>query len=225
MYKKQKDFAPQAYPFCLMPCAFPKFILTLMPYALCLLLLTSFSSCNSTFTPKQYMDYFEAHRAEFTKTIEHNGVKAIVAYLPTEYYVARDMASDGTLKLDSTIKRYENSLFFVFTIIGDKYKNGSVLLEQQGIDNFKENVELNTFERGQDIFLFSGSDTIRTSGYNYDRNWGMGSGDAFLIAFAKKSLKYKMETYHLIIREMTSELGTVDIAVKDLIIKNKRLKG
>jgi hypothetical protein len=194
-------------------------------YAFCLVPFILLISCKSTLTPKQYMEYFEQHRGDYTKTIERNGVKTIVAYLPTEYYVARDIESDSTLSIDSTFRKYENSVFFVFSITGEKFKSGSVLLEQKGMSGYKENVERNTFERGQDVFLMKGNDTLRTTGYSYDRNWGFGGGDAFLIAFSKKSLKSKLEDYHLIIREMTSELGTIDIAVKDLLKQNKRLKG
>jgi hypothetical protein len=206
---------------------FKKKAFVIMPYTICLAFLFTLLSCKSDLilTPKQYMDYFEKHRSEYTKTIERNGVKAIVAYLPSEYYAARDLESDSTLSFKSTIKKYENSLFFVFSVTGEKYQGGSILLERQGMAGFKESVDRNTFERGQDIFLLKGSDTVRTAGYHYDRNWGFGSDDSFLLAFSKNSLKSRPESYHLIIREMTPELGTVDIAVKDLMKQNKRLKG
>lgn len=183
-------------------------------------------SCSSNLTPTEYLSYYEHNRSKLTKTIERNNVKAIVAYMPAEYYAALAMQNDTTLLADSALKRYENSIFFVLNI---KAAADSVtlspLLTRNGMAGFKESVERNTFDRDQDVFLLYGKDTVKTVGIQYERNWGVGNDDSFLLGFSKKSLKDKLGKYHLILRNMTPEMGTIDLAVKNLRKTTKRLKG
>lgn len=161
-----------------------------------------------------------------TKTIERNNVKALVAHMPAEYYAAMAMQNDTTFRVDSALKRYDNSVFFVLSIkAAVDSVTMSPLLSHIGVAGFKENVERNSFDRDQDVFLLYGKDTVKTMSIRYERNWGVGNDDSFLLGFSRKSLKGELNKYHLIIREMTPELGTIDIKVSELIKTTKRLKG
>lgn len=181
--------------------------------------------CDSALTPDQYMQFTEKNRKKFSLAVERNGVKATIAYQPIEYYAAREMQFDTTLSLDSAINRYEKSVFFVLVIEAKKVKTGSILLEKNGLNGFGENVIKNSFDRTQDIFLLNGKDTVKLMAYNYERNWGIGNEDSFLLTFSKNDLKSDLEKYDLIIRNIVPELGTVDIKIKRLMKMKKKLKG
>lgn len=192
---------------CLVPCAF------------------LLSSCTSSLTPSQYMSYYEKHSKELSKTIVRGNVKATVAYIPNEYYAARIMQFDSSLSLANALKRYENSLFFVLAVTGVEDKINSVLNDRNGFAGYADNVQRNTFKKEQDMFLINGHDTIMAASAGYDRNWSMGADDAFILGFPKTKLNKKINGYHLILRDITPELGTIDVLINDLVKKTKRLKG
>ncbi|MDD5672851.1 MAG: hypothetical protein PHC61_01695 [Chitinivibrionales bacterium] len=181
-------------------------------------------NCDSRLTASKYVHYFEKNRADYSKVVKRNGVVASVAYIPIEYYAARAVQFDSTLPVDSAMKRYDNSVFFVLTVRPEKGGSQSVLLERDGMEGFKDNVYKNTFNKEHDIFLLNGKDTANTVSCDFERNWGISNDDAFLIGFSKKSIKSDFKKYHLIIRDVT-ELGTIDIQVKDLVGNYKRLRG
>jgi hypothetical protein len=182
--------------------------------------------CGRGLSPRNYMRHFEKNRVKYCQTIKHNGIAAKVCYMPTEYYAARDMMSENKLSLDSAIKRYRNSMYFAISITGDNYKSGSALLQRdKGMQGFSNNVMRTTFQTEGNLFLLSGQDTIRPANFTYERNWGVGNEDVFFASFSRKELNKPYSAYHLIFRDIAPELGTVDIALKELIRNNKKLKG
>jgi hypothetical protein len=207
-----------------MPYALLKHPLTIA-IALCLMPCASLLSCTSSLTPQQYIQYFEKHRSNFRTTIQRNGVTATVSYLPNEYYAAQEMQVDTTLTTARALKTYENSMFFVFSITSEQFKNGSILLQRDGVEGFADNVMKYTFDKEKDIFLLKGKDTVKAASCNYDRNWGIGNADSYVIAFPRKRLNGKTSGYHLYIKDMSPELGTVDVAINSLIKNVKKLKG
>jgi hypothetical protein len=181
--------------------------------------------CGRDLPPQAYMDYFGKNKDKFCKVVTRNGVTAKIAFVPSEYFVARDLNAGVSTSLDSLSSRYGKSLFFVFSLGDSSNRSNSILLERGGVQGFRESVFRNTFERGQDIFLLRGTDTVKVAACNFDRNWGLSNDDSFLIAFAKSDLRSKPEAYHLIIREMVPELGTVDLSLGDIVKKTRTLKG
>lgn len=181
-------------------------------------------SC-TTMTPAAYIQHFEKNRAKMARTVERNGVVSKVAYVPAEYYAARDMEMDPKLSLEDALKRYEMSLYFVLLLKCGTAANQSVLLQKGGVAGFRENVLDNTFRKGQDIFLLAGTDTVKVAQYHYDRNWGIGNGDSFIIVFQKKQIQENVKKYHLILRNFVPELGTIDIPLPLLIKSVYKLKG
>lgn len=194
-----------------------------IPVITILVLLTS--SCQQGLLPSEYLDYFEANRTSFSKIIERNGIKATICYYPSCYYSARDMKFDNTLTCDSAIMRYKKSLNFVVSIVDTRRKTGSVLLERNGAVGFKENVYKKTFGMEQNVCLISSDDTINALSCNYERNWGLNNEDIFVITFSTGQLTKKLNKYILRIREITPELGTVDIPVKYIVKKVPILQG
>jgi hypothetical protein len=181
--------------------------------------------CSGTLTPEKYVRYFEKNRTRFCEKIERNDIIATIGYVPNEYYAARDMVFDTSLVANQALERYANSLIFILSIKSANGDNRSVLLGRNGYAGFKENVLRNTFERENDIFLLQGCDTIKVASCEYERNWGVSNEDAFVLAFPKMKLKKNIGKYHLIVRNMTSEMGTLDFKVRKLLKKAKKLKG
>lgn len=187
---------------------------------LCFLLV----SC-TTMTPANYTKHYEKNRSRFSRAIDRNGVVAKVAYIPDEYYAARDMEADEKLSLTEALNRYEPSLYFVLQLQAEGEPNKSVLLQNSDMDSYRAGVLKNTFERKQDIFLLNGTDTVSVSQYHYDRNWGIGNGDSFMMVFQKSLVQKDLKRYHLILRNFVPAIGTIDIPLTSLIKNTCRLKG
>lgn len=178
--------------------------------------------------PEQYMEYMENNRERFCETVERNGIKAVVCYRPNEYYAARDMVRDTTLSVEQAMAEYANSLFFVLAVSSEEYGSGSVLLEKDGARGFGRNVLTNTFGREGDIFLLNAedqSDTVDLAQYHYERNWGIGNDDTFLMAFPRERVRNKESKYRLLIRDLLPELGTIDLRLGSLMKATRKLKG
>jgi hypothetical protein len=175
-------------------------------------------SCVRTIPPERYLEKFERQKAKHCITINRNGITASVLCMPAKFFAARDARLDTTLQMDKAEKRYNNSLFFTLSIRPDSQsKPGSFLLTKGGYAEFKNNVMLNSFGRENDIFLLHKNDTIPIAGIQYNRDWGMMKEDQFLLTFNVSRLNQKANKYHLIIREIAPELGTIDIPVAKLM--------
>lgn len=182
-------------------------------------------SCSKRLTPEQYMAYMQKQSDKFSESVKHHGVSAKICYIPSEYYAAREMTFDSTLSKEKALDKYKNSLFFTCTVTADSMDERSFLLTRDGAAGFSANVFKNYFGHTENIFLLYGTDTVKCDGYQYDRNWGMTNDDSFLIAFNKEKIKSSIDNYHLIMREITEETGTIDIELHKLIKKAPQLKG
>jgi hypothetical protein len=176
-------------------------------------------------TPVNYIQHYEKNRSRFSQTIDRNGVVAKVAYIPGEYYAARDMEADEKLSLTEALNRYEPSLYFVLQLQAEGEPGKSVLLQNSDMDSYRAGVLQNTFERNRDIFLLNGADTVSVSQYHYDRNWGVGNGDCFMMVFQKSIVQKDLKRYHLILRNFVPAIGTIDIPLTSIIKNTCRLKG
>lgn len=180
--------------------------------------------CTRRLSPEKYAVYIAENREKFCEVINRNGVRATVCYMPAEMYGAQRMIAYD-IPPDSAMKDFINSLFLVCTVNADSMGNKSLLLERDGILGFPGNVYKHTFGHGEDIFLLNGPDTVKCAGYHFERNWGMTGEDSFIVTFDRRKLKEKMSGYHLIIREIAPELGTLDIQLSKLVKKAPQLKG
>jgi hypothetical protein len=181
--------------------------------------------CNSGLSAKDYLQYFEKNRDKYCKKIKRNGMVANVGFVPNEYYAAREMAADTALGRDKALRKYENSMFFIFSINSGNNGHQSVLLSKDGAAGFKDNVMQNNFDRDQDIFLLHGSDTVKAAACNYERNWGFGNDDVFLIGFPRINMTKDSRNYRLVIRNIVPELGTIDVKLSEIVLKGKKIKG
>lgn len=176
-------------------------------------------------SPDKYMADFDRHRSKFSTAIERNGMKATITYLPSEYVAARDMLSKPGLHADSAMKPYANSLFMALGIASKEPSNGSALLLRNGAAGWRENVLSNTFGLDEGIFLLNGRDTVKASGYNYERNWGLTGEDVFVLTFSRSSLKSNVGNYHLVMRGVCPELGTLDAKLSTIVKNTRKLRG
>lgn len=182
-------------------------------------------SCTKHLSPKEYIQYMLQNKEKYSQIIERNGVKATVCYQPVELCAARELAFYDSLCKDSVLKNYDNSLFFLCTISSDSLGNRSLLLERDGLAGFRRNVFRHTYGHSDDIFLLDGRDTVKCSGYQFERGWGMTGDETFVITFNRQDIKKKVKKYRLIIREIAPELGTLDIELAELVKKAPKLKG
>lgn len=181
--------------------------------------------CSSGLSPEEYLSYYEKNKHKYTETIERNSVKAVICYQPNEFFIARELASNTSDNNEIINNKYNKSLFFTLSLSSDKKQRGSFLLEREGVQGFSKNVFKNTFNRGNNFFLSIQTDTVKIADYHYERNWGIGNEDIFLLTFNRNQLNRKITDYHLIIRDITPEIGTIDIPLKNLVKNTKMLKG
>jgi hypothetical protein len=189
-------------------------VLALIPYG-----------CSTKMTPAEYLRYFEKNRNNFTSTITRNGITATVTYMPAEYYIAREMVEDTSIKIDSLRLKYSQTIFFVLTI-SKTGGGGSTGLQfpENRIVTFGD-VDANAVGNRNGIFMLSKNDTVMVSICNYELNCGIGNGDIFLLAFSRKQLEKELGSYRLIIRNLLVEIGTLEIKMSGIVKKSKKLKG
>ncbi len=169
------------------------------------------TGCSGRVTPQRYLKWYEKNKEKYSVKIERNGVSATVSCEPAQYFAARDMQANPKLDPDTAMKRYEKSLFFTLDVSANNPGQTSILLQRDGRQGYSANVNKNMFERDKDIFLLCGNDTIRMADYEFERNWGLGTGDVFLMMFSKSKIDKKKSQCHFIARELAPELGTIDI--------------
>ncbi len=182
-------------------------------------------SCTTRIKPEEYMDYMRKHSEKFSRTFKRHGVSATISYRPNELYAAQHMIADDSMTVDSAMKPFENSLLFTLAISADSIGNKSLLLERDGKAGFSTNVFKHTFGHKEDIFLLYKQDTVKCFDYRFERSFGMSNEETFVIGFNKNEIKNNLHKYHLIIRNIAVELGTIDCAIKQVIHKAPQLKG
>lgn len=182
------------------------------------------SGCSKSLPPSEYQTYIEKNKKKYSYIIERNGIQATIVHYPSLYYSARNMLSDPTLSLDSAINRYKESLFFVLSVVDKRREFGSVLLEKDGIHGLSQNILINSFERNNDIYLLNGKDTMKMANYQYERNWGMTNEDMFVLTFPSSEYKHN-QNLRLRIRDITLNLGTIEIPIKKIMPKSPNLRG
>jgi hypothetical protein len=174
-------------------------------------------------TPEEYIDWYEAHRDRYTVTIERHGIRALVRYHPPELHVARQIVTAGG-DTDSLLSHYTNAVHFAFGISVEGKERGSFLVERGGVREYGQRVYQNTFMRNEDIFLLRGADTVKCAGYHFDRTYGVGGEDVFIAGFPRVVLGRKVKDFHLIVRDIAPELGTIDIPVRKLMARTRKLR-
>jgi hypothetical protein len=183
-----------------------------------------FLNCGDKLPAKEYMQYFERNHSRFTKTVERNDVILNVSYIPGDFLAAREIAAGVNESVENALRKYSNTILITVGLSSRKGGTVSVLLRENGNGGFSENVYRNDFERNRDIFLLCGADTVKAASYDYERNWGMGSQDVFAISFPRSEIRKPLSETHLMIRDLLPELGSVDIALGDIVKKSKLLK-
>jgi hypothetical protein len=192
---------------------------------LCTLALVFSSGCSSKLEPEEYIEYINREGDKFCKTVERNGFITTVCHRPNEYYAAQEMRIDSTLTVQETLNKYQNTVIFTCEVIAkDNSNSGRLLLQGNGFADYGKNVNKNTFGKKDDIFLVNGNDTVQIAEYQYERNWGTGNGDVFVMSFPIKELRPDLKKYHLIIRNLIPEIGTIDIHIADVMRRVKGLK-
>jgi hypothetical protein len=184
-------------------------------------------SCIKQYKPSDYVFYWEKHKKEFSTTIERSGYTVTVTYCPAELLAARLVNQDKSFSVDSMLAKFKNGLLFNINIqSNDPSKSMGFETDGKGREGYSSTIEKNTFQKDQEIFLSNGTDTVPVAAYQYERNWGLGSGDAFTVSFAKGLLKGKPTDYRLYLRNMSTEIGTIDVSLKDMVPSSKiSLKG
>ncbi len=164
-------------------------------------------NCEKTLNSNQYVEYFSKNRMKFSKVIERNGVSSIFTCHPPELSAAQTMNFDTTLDANQIITKYSRSLVLVLTI---KPVSGYVLDSQTG--------------KGKNAFLVDEKDTIYPVDFKYEPNWNPNDEISFIFAFNRENIDMKRE-YNFVIRNILSEIGTVEVPLKKLNRWKIRLRG
>jgi hypothetical protein len=189
-------------------------------------LLTFFilTGCSLEMRPGDYVKYFDKNRKKFSETVNQGGYSITVTYCPPELIAARVLANNGGFSLDTLLAGYRNSMIFSVVVkANDPSKSQSFVTGGYGQAGYSETIIKNTFKKDREIFLTNGPDTIPVVDYDYERNWGLGTGDAFTISFHAQAVGKRIKAYRLYLRNMSVEIGTIDIALKDIVRNNRKI--
>lgn len=164
-------------------------------------------NCQKTLNSNEYVEYFSKNRMKFSKVIERNGISAIFTCHPPELYAAQTMNFDTTVDRNQIIGKYSRSLVVVLTI---NPVSGHVLESQA--------------EKGKNAFLVDEKDTIYPVDFKYEPNWNPNDETSFIFAFNRENIDLERD-YNFVIRNIISEIGTVEVPLKDLNRWKIRLRG
>jgi hypothetical protein len=191
-------------------------VLALIPYG-----------CSTKMTPAEYLRYFEKNRLKYSKVIECSGVSVTVTLMPTEYHVAREMEADSCLNIDTLFSNYSKTLIIVLSAssAAAEFENGSPLVQSSNMADFRKKLINTTFLPVNNFFITDGFDTITAANCNYERSWGIGNEDTFLLTFPACKLKRNLKEYNIIIRELSPAIGTIEVRIADLEKRKVKLEG
>lgn len=181
--------------------------------------------CTRHLTPHDYLSYYEKNRERYSYNVNNNGVSATISYLPSEIYAARQMLAYNSTDPEPVLQRFCKSLYLVCSIGSDDPDNPSFLLLRDGLLHHKRNVLKHTYGHNDNVLLVSKEDTIKCTGYQFERGWGISHEDSFIMTFDKQKLKKDINTYHLYMRDIALELGTIDVPIKKIVKTSPKLKG
>lgn len=196
---------------------FPKGVSGYFKLYLCFLMLLLVVNCEKTLNSNEYVEYFSKNRMKFSKVIERNGVSAIFTCHPPELFVAQTLSFDTTVNGNEIKEKYSRSLVMVLTIKPVSMDN------KKWIDLSNDLKEFQT-GNGKNAFLVNGKDTIYPVDYKVESGWNPDNESSFIFAFNKENINRKRE-YKFVIRNIISEIGTVEVPLKKLNRWKIRLRG
>jgi hypothetical protein len=182
-----------------------------------LLLVLSLFGCQSSLQPKDYYTYYQKHFKRYSKAIERNGVLVTVNYMPCEVYASMDMQSDKALSSKDAMKRYDNSLFFLVSI--------NQLDSLPVSDEIRNRFITAAYTLEKPFVLASGADSVRLSVCVADNKSMQMQGTSFVLAFPRKNCKKSLNTYTLLLRDLSPELGTIKIKLKEITHRAPGIRG
>ncbi len=174
--------------------------------------------------PERYQQYYRQNMDEFSHTVERYGVSACVSYVPAEVFVAREIVAGVDATVGELMDRYKRSLFFVLTVSAEDYPHSSPLRYGRGTAGYADAVVRNQFRRGDDVFVLVEGDTVHAAAYRFDRSLGLGNQDAFVFAFPADSVRPVLHQARLLIRNMTIELGTIEVPLKRIVRPTRTIR-
>ncbi len=196
---------------------FPKGVSGYFKLYLCFLMLLLVVNCEKTLNSNEYVEYFSKNRMKFSKVIERNGVSAIFTCHPPELFVAQTLSFDTTVNGNEIKEKYSRSLVMMLTIKPVSVDN------KKWIDLSNDLKEFQT-GNGKNAFLVNGKDTIYPVDYKVESGWNPDTESSFIFAFNKENINRKRE-YKFVIRNIISEIGTVEVPLKKLNRWKIRLRG
>jgi hypothetical protein len=196
---------------------FPKGVSGYFKLYLCFLMLLLVVNCEKTLNSNEYVEYFSKNRMKFSKVIERNGVSAIFTCHPPELFVAQTLSFDTTVNGNEIKEKYSRSLVMMLTIKPVSVDN------KKWIDLSNDLKEFQT-GNGKNAFLVNGKDTIYPVDYKVESGWNPDNESSFIFAFNKENINRKRE-YKFVIRNIISEIGTVEVPLKKLNRWKIRLRG
>jgi hypothetical protein len=180
-------------------------------------------------TPQSYLDLLNSKDGGFCKTLERNGYKVSVYYRPIHYFLVREMMQDSLLIVsrelhERIIKEYDKAYYFALSI-GPSDTVSQTSLAQKDIvyssmgnfPKYSENLKSLLFDMERKVFIkTSKGDTLYSSSYILDRNWGLHKNNVFLFMFPKVSngisIDFKLDS--IVVKDFDINVGTFKIPLK-----------
>jgi len=197
---------------------FPKGVSVYFKLYLCFLMLLLVVNCEKTLNSNEYVEYFNKNRMKFSKVVERNGISAIFTCHPPELFVAQTLNFDTTVNGNEIKEKYSRSIVVMLTIKPVSVDNKKWI----GLSN-----DLKEFQTGKEknAFLVNGKDTIYPVDYKVESGWNPDNESCSIIfAFNKENVNSKREC-NFVIRNIISEIGTVEVPLKDINKWRIRLRG
>jgi hypothetical protein len=158
---------------------------------ICCCLLLGLSSCTNTVSFSEYLSYLGNPENGMVKETKVNGLAMRMKYLPTEYFVERelnDYASNEItpILVDSLTGEYNNSLTFMFTIGPDVEAGKDFDVTRVNLENYEEyeeRMDILNFQLGQQLRLNFDGNALAPSIVQMENTYGLKKETNFLVVF------------------------------------------
>lgn len=170
---------------------------------------------NRKITPSEYVEYINTLSKKNKIVVERGDFKVNILYFPSDYFAAKELNSNSDLKFD-------NSCYFVLTVRANEDANS--LLLQDGISQVGDQINYNTFNKYNDVYIITNEDTISLGNYQYERGWADIAMDTFIFSFNVNEKKLNLNSSFLVIRNLHPHIGTIEIKLSKLLYKTRKNK-
>lgn len=171
-----------------------------------------------------YVKWVEDPENGLVKTKKLEKYRYSLLYKPTDYMIAKDLASFKISKVqyDSLQELYKGFEYYTFSIEDTSFQDELIKSGLTSRGEYDQRLMYYSFEMQKDIQLISGTDTIPCSMLHYERTFNISPKANFMIGFpvvTKTNKPEEIVSKTLVYEDKVFKTGIVKLRIEDEALK------